>query len=350
MSGLRTRGIVAALAAAVLFGASTPAAKPLLSDVAPLMMAGILYLGSGIGLALFCAVRRARTAPVPTADIKWLAAAIFFGGMLAPALLMWGLARVPASGASLLLNMEGVLTALLAWFVFKENFDARIAIGMVLIVTGAAVLAWPGGGGDHGVEPLAVFAVFGACLAWALDNNLTRRASLGDATFIAMLKGLVAGGTNLALALGNGSLLPGAGAMLAGAAIGFFGYGVSLALFVVALREFGAARAGAYFSTAPFAGALLAIVFLGEPVTLKWAAAGVLMAFGVWLHLTERHEHAHTHEPQQHEHEHVHDDAHHDHKHVPPVPAGTRHTHAHRHEARTHRHPHYPDEHHRHGH
>ena len=341
------RAVLAALAAAALFGASTPAAKVLVGEVTPLMMAGILYLGSGIGLALYRVARRAHRAPVPRREIKWLAAAILFGGMIAPTLLMWGLAIMPASGASLLLNMEGVLTALLAWFVFKENFDRRIAVGMGLIVAGAVLLAWPGSGTGHGADPVAVLAVLGACLAWALDNNLTRKASLGDATFIAMLKGLVAGSANLTLAFAAASPLPSAGAALTGVAIGFFGYGVSLALFVVALRDLGTARAGAYFSTAPFAGALIAVALLGEAFTLQLAVAGVLMAVGVWMHLTERHEHSHSHEEVEHEHEHAHD-AHHQHEHDAPVAPGVRHTHLHRHGALTHSHPHFPDEHHRH--
>jgi len=280
-------------------------------------------------------------------EAGWLTGAVAAGGMLGPALLMWGLARLPASDAALLLNAEAVFTALTAWFVFRENFDHRIAFGMVLIVAGASVLSWPGDARLAAALPAA--AVLGACLTWAIDNNLTRKVSLADADYIAMVKGLVAGTTNAACALAAGAKLPAPGTVLGAGIIGFLGYGVSLVLFVFALRQLSTARTGAYFSTAPFAGAILAMALLREPLTTPLVIAAVLMAAGVWLHLTERHEHRHTHEPLEHTHEHGHD-AHHWHAHGELIAPGTRHTHPHRHEALTHSHPHYPDAHHRHGH
>lgn len=339
------RGVLAALGAALLFGAGTPAAKLLLGPTSPWLLAGLLYLGSGIGLALFRLIRRAEPVRLARSEIKWLVAAIVAGGMIGPALLMWGLSRMPASGASLLLNAEGVFTALLAWFVFRENFDRRIALGMAFIVAGAVVLSWPREAqlGDA----LPALAVLGACLAWAFDNNFTRKVSLGDATFIAMAKGLAAGATNLALALIAGAVLPSIEIVLAAGLLGLISYGASLALFVIALRELGTARTGAYFSTAPFAGALIAILFLGETVTVQLVGASLLMGIGVWLHLTERHEHNHTHEAMDHNHEHTHD-IHHQHAHTDTVQPGTRHTHPHRHDLNTHTHPHYPDAHHDH--
>lgn len=343
----RNRGVVAALGAALLFGAGTPAAKLLLGPVSPWLLAALLYLGSGIGLALVRVFRgggRARLAP---GELKWLAGAIVAGGMLGPVLLMWGLARMPASGASLLLNAEGVCTALIAWFVFKENFDRRIALGMALIVAGALVLSIPGQAQFGAALP--ALAVLGACLAWAIDNNLTRKVSLADALHIAMIKGLAAGVTNLALALMAGASLPSPTIVLAAGCLGLLSYGVSLALFVVALRELGTARTGAYFSIAPFAGALIAVAFLGEALTPSLIAAGLLMACGVALHLSERHEHLHTHEPIEHEHQHVHD-SHHQHAHASSAPPGEPHSHCHRHAPMTHKHPHYPDAHHRHEH
>ncbi|HEX9398292.1 MAG TPA: DMT family transporter, partial [Burkholderiales bacterium] len=252
-----------------------------------------------------------------------------------------------ASGAALLLNAEGVFTALIAWFAFRENFDRRIALGMLAIVAGAALLAWPGDAQLGSALP--ALAVLGACLAWGLDNNLTRRVSLSDATFIAMVKGLAAGATNTALAFAVGAKLPGAGVLAMSLVLGFVSYGLSLSLFVVALRQLGTARTGAYFSTAPFAGAALAIAFLGEPAGWRFAASAALMALGVWLHLTERHDHAHAHERVEHSHEHAHDE-HHQHDHDVPVPADTRHSHRHVHESLQHAHPHYPDAHHRHEH
>jgi drug/metabolite transporter (DMT)-like permease len=218
---------------------------------------------------------------------------------------------------------------------------------MLLIVAGAVVLSWPGEADFGSVLP--ALAVLGACLAWGVDNNLTRKVSLADATFIAMAKGLVAGATNTGLALLAGAAVPKLSIAAAAGAVGFFGYSISLVLFVLALRRLGAARTGAYFATAPFAGALVAIAILGEPLTLPLAIASALMACGVWLHVTERHEHAHGHEMLEHAHEHEHDE-HHQHVHAEPVMPGARHDHMHRHERLTHSHPHYPDTHHRHDH
>ena len=346
MSASRNVGVLAALGAALLFGVGTPAAKLLLEAASPWMLAGLLYLGSGVGLWLFRLVRRQPRVRLAGAEARWLAAAVTAGGVLAPVLLMWGLARMRAADASLLLNAESVFTALIAWFVFKENFDRRIALGMMLIVAGALLLSWPGQLRFGVVLP--ALAVVGACLLWALDNNLTRKVALADASFIAMTKGLAAGATNVLLAWLAGAEMPGPVVVLAGALVGFASYGASLVLFVVGLRHLGAARTGAYFSTAPFAGALLALL-LGDALTLQLAGAGAFMAAGVWLHLTERHSHGHRHEPVEHEHAHVHDD-HHRHDHSEPVPPGTQHSHPHRHESLTHAHDHFPDAHHRHAH
>lgn len=330
--GLRQPGVMSALLAALLFGAGTPLAKLLLQSVSPWLLAGLLYLGSGIGLTLYRRIRQSPAVRLPYHEMLWLLGAIGAGGVVGPVLLMLGLTGMPASGASLLLNAEGVFTALLAWFVFKENFDRRIALGMVAIVAGALVLSWPGEARFAGIWP--ALAVLGACLAWGIDNNLTRKVSLTDATWIASVKGLVAGLVNLTLAFSLGASLP-AGLSLVGAMlVGFLAYGVSLALFVVSLRHLGTARTGAYFSVAPFFGAVLAIA-LGEPVTTPLLVAGGLMATGIWLHLTERHRHAHTHEVLEHEHEHTHDE-HHQHTHDEPVAPGATHRHGHRHEPLTH--------------
>jgi drug/metabolite transporter (DMT)-like permease len=336
-------GIFAALGAALLFGAGTPFAKLLLGPVSPWLLAGLLYLGSGSGLFIWRLLRRTKTSPMSIAEMGWLAGAVLAGGMIAPALLMWGLVNMPASGASLLLNAEGVLTALIAWFVFRENFDRRIALGMVLIIAGAVVLSWPKEMSFGAAAPS--LAVVGACLFWAIDNNLTRKVALLDSSFIAMTKGLVAGAVNTAIALALGSLLPSMPTMAAAATVGLLSYGVSLMLFVVALRHLGTARTGAYFSTAPFAGAVIAVAGMGEPITVELLIAGTLMAAGVWLHLTERHDHMHDHDVFEHEHHHEHD-AHHQHAHAEPVSAGTRHSHVHRHEPMTHSHAHSPDAHH----
>lgn len=344
------RGALAALAAALLFGAGTPLAKLLLVQASPWLLAALLYLGSGCGLWLLRRIRSRPGVRLPAGEAKWLAAAVLAGGIVGPVLLMFGLAGMQASAASLLLNAEAVLTALIAWFVFRENFDRRIALGMVAIVAGGVVLAWPGRMEWSGWRP--ALCVAGACLAWAIDNNLTRKVSLADASWIAMVKGLAAGSTNLVLALALGAAWPPASVIGAATVVGFASYGASLALFVVGLRELGTARTGAYFSVAPFFGAVLAIVLLDEVVTVPLLVAGGLMALGVALHLTERHVHPHRHEAMAHAHEHLHgaDDPHHDHAHEPPVPPGTRHAHAHQHQAMEHSHPHFPDAHHRHDH
>jgi drug/metabolite transporter (DMT)-like permease len=259
---------------------------------------------------------------------------------------MLGLERTPASSASLLLNLEAVFTAGIAWTIFRENVDARIAAGLVAIVAGGVVLSWTGSLDISGYTgPLAIAA---ACLCWGIDNNLTQKISAADPVRIASLKGLAAGTINTILAVSLGQWHS-VRLVWAALALGFVSYGLSLVLYIGALRELGTARAGNYFSVAPFVGAIAAVLIWREPIHLELLAAGVLMALGVWLHLTERHEHFHVHEPMTHEHEHTHD-THHQHEHTPEDPAGEPHTHRHRHERLEHSHPHYPDIHHRHPH
>jgi len=344
-------GVVSALGAAILFGAGTPLAKLLLTQISPWLLAAFLYLGSGIGLWILRRVRRAPSVHLSSRDWAWLSSAIVAGGMVGPVLLMMGLSKMPAAGASLLLNAEGVFTTLLAWFAFKENFDRRIALGMASVMAGALILNWP----TQRIELSSVWPallVLGACLAWALDNNLTRKVSLADASFVAMAKGLAAGGTNLLLALAAHTQWPDTKIIFSSGLLGFFCYGLSLTLFVIGLRHLGTARTGAYFSIAPFCGALLAIVLLGEPVTTQLLLAGLLMAIGVGLHLSERHSHAHRHAVLTHAHEHTHGvgDDHHDHAHDQSVPPGTTHAHDHRHDLLIHTHAHFPDAHHQHSH
>ena len=347
---MKRPGIAFALLSAALFGASTPFAKLLLGSVDPWMLAALLYLGAGLGLAVVHLSRSvlglpAVEAPLRRSDVPRLAAVILAGGIAAPLLLMFGLARTDAASTSLLLNLEGLATMGIAWLVFRENVDRRLLLGALAILAGAVLLSW------HGAASLRLgtLLIAGACLGWGIDNNLTRKLSSADPVQIAMLKGLVAGTVNLAIALANGARLPPPATLLAVGAVGFLGYGVSLALFVLGLRHLGTARTGAYFSLAPFVGAVLAVLMLGEPLSAKLLIAGGLMAFGLWLHLSERHEHDHAHGPLEHEHRHRHDD-HHQHEHSPGTKIEEPHSHCHRHEPLTHRHAHYPDLHHRHGH
>jgi drug/metabolite transporter (DMT)-like permease len=345
-----------ALAAALLFGASTPLAKLLGAELPPLLLAGLLYLGSGLGLGALLLIRRAlgptdaaaRDALpiIPRRDLPWLAGAIVAGGVLGPALLMAGLATTAAAPAALLLNLEGVLTALIAWLVFKENTDRRIVLGMAAIVAGGVLLSWQPGAAA--LAPGALLIV-GACACWAVDNNLTRKVSANDALLLAGLKGLCAGAVNTALALLGGAHLPALAPLAATLAVGFAGYGLSLALFVVALRTLGTARTGAYFSVAPAFGVAIAFALWPQAPAASFWAAAAMMAFGVWLHLRERHEHDHTHAPLAHAHPHAHDE-HHQHDHDFPWDGVEPHVHPHRHVVLTHRHAHYPDLHHRHRH
>jgi len=342
-------GVPLALAAAILFGASTPFAKLLVGAVDPQLLAGLFYLGAGAGLGLVLGIRsilgvRSSEAPLRRADAPWMIAIVAFGGIIGPLFLMLGLARTSATSGSLLLNLEGLATMGIAWVVFRENVDRRLLLGAASILAGAVALSWRGQGVRVDEGGLLIAA---ACLAWGIDNNLTRRLSAADPVVIALIKGVAAGSINLALALLLGARLPSLGAASAALVVGFCGIGLSLVLFILALRHLGSARTGAYFSLAPFLGAVIAIALIHEPVTPQLILAGVLMAFGVWLHLTERHAHEHTHEAIEHEHAHVHDDHH---RHVHEGTVTEPHSHWHRHEPLRHRHAHYPDLHHRHEH
>lgn len=348
------KGVIYALLASLLFGVTTPLAKALLVDVKPVLLAGLFYLGSGIGLLIYRGILRCtrETSAQPVLRRKdwfWLAGAIAFGGIIAPVFLMFGLSNTQASSASLFLNIEGVFTALIAWFVFKENFDRRIFIGMLLIVAGGIVLSFDGGGI---ALSLGVVLITLACIGWAVDNNLTRKVSHFDATQIACVKGLTSGVVNVCIAIAIGAFqvsVPTLATIAAALVIGFLGYGVSLVLYVLALRNIGAARTGAYFAIAPFVGAVVSIFLFKEQTTPQLMVAAVLMAAGLYLHLTEVHNHEHEHEEMEHEHEHVHDE-HHQHEHGSSDPPGEPHVHWHRHQQLKHGHPHFPDQHHQHEH
>lgn len=348
-------GIGLALASAILFGISTPLAKLFLGSggtgIDPGLLAGLFYLGSGLGLGALHSVRRllgrvAREAPLARKELPWLALVILAGGIAAPLLAMLGIARMPASSASLLLNLEGLATMAIAWLVFRENVDTLILAGALAILAGAALLSWRGGTVDAGWGAVFITA---ACIAWGIDNNLTRTLSAADPVQIAMAKGLVAGPVNLGIALAKGAALPAILPLSGALVVGFFAIGLSLVLFVLALRHLGSARTSAYFSLAPFIGAGLAVTLFGEAPPPMLLPAAALMGTGLYLHLRERHAHAHFHAEMTHAHRHGHD-AHHHHRHDPEDPPGETHTHAHRHEPLRHAHAHYPDIHHRHEH
>ncbi|MGO9556538.1 MAG: DMT family transporter [Syntrophobacteraceae bacterium] len=346
-------GVFYAIAAAVLFGASTPFAKLLVGGIDPILLAGLLYLGSGCGLAIWLLYRsrfgdRRKDPSIKAAQLPWLAGAIIAGGIAGPVLLMSGLKTIPASSASLLLNMEGVCTAVLAWIVFRENFDRRIVFGMVAIAAGGAVLSFSGS--KQFALHWGSLMIIGACLMWGIDNNLTRKISAGDPLQIAGAKGLVAGCTNIFIAYLSGADFPAPLASFAAMFLGILGYGLSLVCFVVSLRHLGTARTGAYFSIAPFVGAALSILILREGVTALFFIGAFLMGIGVWIHLTEYHAHEHSHEEVVHDHGHSRDE-HHEHEHDEELAlSGAAHAHPHVHCKLLHSHPHYPDIHHRHRH
>jgi drug/metabolite transporter (DMT)-like permease len=344
-------GTTFALLAAILFGASTPFAKLLIGNIDAWVLAGILYCGSGIGLVFVQIIRCLKTKKLPSfpsrKDFIWLMGATFFGGVLGPVFLMKGLMTSTAASSSLLLNLEGVLTSVLAWVVFREHYDRRIVTGMFLIIIGGIVLSWSREA-TIGISIGTVY-IIGACLCWAIDNNLTRKVSVNDAIVITTLKSLVAGTTNVLFVLYLGKTFPSLINMSLGALLGFFGYGISIVCFVLSLRAIGTSRTGAYFSVAPFAGALLSLMLFKNEFSIQLLFASVFMGLGVLLHMTENHEHVHEHEVLHHSHEHVHDE-HHQHLHDGSDSENEKHAHFHYHEKIIHKHPHFPDIHHRHEH
>jgi drug/metabolite transporter (DMT)-like permease len=339
--------ILYALIAALGFGLSAPLAKLLLDAVSPLFLAGLLYLGAGLFLGLARVVwRRRPTAGRPlTPRDRWiLAAVVLVGGVLAPPLLLWGLDRSPATTTALLLNLEVVLTVILAGVVFREHLGPGVGVAAVVMAVAGIVLGWtPGSPAIAG----GAAAVALASALWALDNNLTRLIAEGDPLLIVQVKGLVAGTVNTVLAVASGHAWPAPETTALALVLGAMSYGTSLVLFIVAMRGLGAARTGAYFATAPFFGAAGGLL-LGEPITAGLVVAASLMAGATWLLVHERHGHLHRHAAGVHTHAHVHD-PHHQHAHEGwegPEP----HSHPHPTGPLEHEHPHTPDIHHDHGH
>ena len=344
--GGAARGTVAGLAAAVLFGLSAPLAKLLLPSGGPFMVAGLLYLGAGLGLSVVAPLRRpGQEARLRREDVPTLAGMILAGGVLGPLLLLAGLARLPGASASLLLNLEAPLTIALAVLVLGEPLSRRELAGSVAVLGGGLLLG--AGPADGPASTLGALSVAGACLAWAVDNNLGRRLSLRDPVAVARAKSLVAGSFNVGLALLLGGRLPPPAALAAILVTGLLGYGVSVALHLLAMRHLGAARQAAYFATAPFVGAVAAVPLLGEAWSPGLLAAGVVMLAGTAALVAARHGHPHSHEPLVHDHAHEHDAHHQGHDHGPVAGA---HAHPHAHAPLTHEHPHLPDVHHRHRH
>jgi drug/metabolite transporter (DMT)-like permease len=341
-------GAILGLLAALSFGISAPLAKLLLAEASPQLLAGLLYLGAGVGLALYRLARpRTREAALTRPDLPSLLGVIALGGVAGPLLLLVGLDRVSGTAGALLLNLEAPLTIVLAAVLFGEHLGRRAALATVCILLGAVVLRVTPG--EVVIDGLGVAAIAAACLCWALDNNLTQRLSLKDPFQVVRIKTLAAGTFNAALALALGAAVPDARIVALALGLGVLSYGISVVLDAYALRLHGAAREAAYFATAPFVGAAAAVPLLGEQLGIAELGAMGLMALGVVLLMRERHTHEHIHEPIEHEHLHVHDE-HHQHEHAPNDPSAEPHAHPHRHLRLVHDHPHVPDLHHRHKH
>lgn len=344
-----------ALLAAVLFGAAAPLAKLLLGDVDPIPMASFLYLGSGVTAMFLLLItnlsRKGQSveARLTRPDMPWMAGAMFAGGVAAPIVLLLSLQNTPASTASLLLNFESVATTLIAVVAFKEAVDRRILWAIGLVTLASILLSWDAGSG-WGIS-LGALGILAACLLWGLDNNFTRHISGKNPLMIVAIKGLGAGTFSLVLSLALGKPLPGTTTALWTMILGAFSYGLSIHLFILAMRSLGSARTSTFFSTAPFVGTLLAMLVLKEmPDVLFWFSALVMVA-GAWLMLSENHDHYHVHEPFEHTHAHKHPDEHQDHAHLEDIPlVNGVHAHVHSHETLAHSHAHTPDLHHRHGH
>jgi drug/metabolite transporter (DMT)-like permease len=343
----------AALVAALFFGCIAPGSKLLSKNLPPQSMAGLMYFFAGIGLFAILLLRkniRSSFSRIQKTDYKWFALATIFGGVLGPAFLIYGISRISGSTASLLLNLEAVLTSLIAWFIFKEHFEKKIVYGIILIILGCLTLALNSNASAGGVDSLLGFGLICfACLSWGIDNNVTRSISHLDPILISSFKGLIAGSANLLLGYFIGEQISVNIEVLQIGILGFLGIGVSLVAFIVSLGSIGTARTGAIFSTAPFIGFLLSLLFLNESPNIPFFIALTLMAGGLWLHLSEDHSHEHSHVEIEHSHEHSHDD-HHQHEHSDNDPAGEPHVHKHFHKALTHKHPHFPDIHHLHKH
>ena len=341
-----------AILAAVLFGASAPISKLLLGKTDPIPIAAFLYLGSGIGLLLYRCFQRMGNnsvtleAGIGKNDIKWLIGAVFAGGVLAPIILMFSLRNTPASTASLLLNFEGVATTLIAVLAFKESIGNRIWVAILSITTASILLSWNSNGG-WGIS-ISALGVLAACFLWGIDNNFTRNISAKDPLIIVTAKGICAGTFSLLLALSLRNTLPDIRIVLGAMGVGFFSYGLSIVLFILAMRSLGASRTSAFFGTAPFVGVVISFLLFREIPNSLFLISLPFMVMGAILIMSEKHGHEHIHDPLEHEHRHSHEDGHHIHEHE----EGTikEHSHVHIHQAFKHFHSHMPDIHHRHAH
>jgi len=352
MKSSRIIPVVQALLAAFLFGASAPLSKLLLGETSPVLLAALLYLGSGFGLLCVKLMEKKvqyeqKEARLARSDWPWLFGAILAGGVIAPIMLMISLRHAPAATASLLLNFEGVATTLIAAIVFKEAIGRRAwwAIGLITL---ASILLSTDFTNQWGFS-LSALGILAACVMWGVDNNLTRNISAKDPLVIVTVKGLGAGLVSFIIAVALGNTFPSPGVTLLALLLGSLSYGLSIFLFVHAMRGLGAGRTSALFGTAPLAGILLSFLIFREIPGIFFFIALLVIASGAYILLMEDHDHVHIHENIVHEHRHTHNDGHHEHEHAVES-ARQSHSHVHAHDILEHAHDHAPDIHHRHSH
>lgn len=351
---MKTRSISSitmAILAAILFGVSAPLSKALLGSVQPTVLASLLYFGCGLGVLVFkftktLFIKEKKESGISKKDIPWLAGVILTGGVAAPIILMFSLKATPAATASLLLNFEAIATALIAALFFKESLGRRVWIAIAVMTAAAVILTWSSTG-KWGIS-IGTAGIVAACLLWGADNNLTRMISLKDPLTITIVKGIGAGAVSLMISLWTSAAFPGVELMILALILGAFSYGISIVLFILSMRQLGAARTSAFFGSAPFIGAIISIVIFGESPAPQFYISLPVMIIGAILIIKEKHQHIHIHENIQHDHKHSHDDLHHNHVHEDGF-LGV-HSHAHLHERIEHDHPHMPDTHHRHNH
>lgn len=339
---------------ALLFGISPPLAKLLLAEVHPIVMAGLLYLGAFSGLSLYSLLRNkkitnknSKYGQLEKKDFPWLAGAVITGGILGPISLMTGLTMISGFSASLLLNLEGIATAVIAVFFFKEHAGRRLWLALTAMTIGGIFLTWDPNKGSFNITGslLIVFAM----ICWGIDNNLTRCISHKDPVQIAGIKGFFAGMISILLALFIKVDMPSGVTTVLALLLGSFSYGISLVFFIKALSGLGAFRAGVFFSFAPFIGAMVSLILLKEWIGWVMFPATIFMAIGVWLTFNEKHLHFHEHDQLKHSHSHEHNDMHHLHEHLEES-CKPQHIHEHEHSRINHSHVHWPDIHHRHNH
>lgn len=335
-----------ALISAALFGVATPFSKVLLEAAHPFLLAALFYLGAAvvllpksISLQLKSPIRK-----LSKSDMMNLWGSLFFGGMIGPVFLLFGLRYTQATDASLLLNLETPATTLLAYWFFKENIGKRVAVSNIGIVFAGAILTFEG----TSLPGLGGILIAIACIAWGLDNNHTASIHNIDPVRCTFLKGITFGTVNLIIASGFIKLWPSFHTIFMALVIGAFSYGISIVLYITSARELGAARSQMVFASAPLFGVIVSQLYLGELFHIYQLIGAVLMIAMFILLFTEKHSHPHRHSPLDHSHRHHHNDAHHDHIHKSKASPNEHHTHRHMHEPKAHDHLHLPDLHHRH--